>query len=311
MHRSARSCSCPSMASMTQALTSTWNEHVETFLPRGIAGLFFFDGEQIEALADLERSRQVLGSALAALLGLDLVDRLTTDLAVLRRRHRGEQVPEELRQTIEERQQLSRSIGRRRRRRPRQRPRAGSRSSAREKLLLRDDRAHTGPPVETCSSSARPPKRAAAMLRAESGAVEDEIRHELGESAPLLQVASLLQQHVEQVAAGSRGQTRRAVIVDVLTIATTTSAGAARGQGEGRDRDPGDRAVPRRGSRAATRRRRDTERSSGFTDAAAVDVLLAIDAAERRASGLRGSCRASQRGQAELDQAERVLVGDP
>ena len=65
-----------------QALASTWNEHVETFLPRGIAGLFFFDGEQIEALADMDKSRQVLSSALAALLGLDLVDRLVSDLAV-------------------------------------------------------------------------------------------------------------------------------------------------------------------------------------------------------------------------------------
>ncbi len=87
-----------------RTLTSTWNEHVATFLPRGIAGLFFFDGEQIEALADLERSRQVLGSALAALLGLDLVQRLTTDLSVLRRRHRVQQVPENLRQAVEERQ---------------------------------------------------------------------------------------------------------------------------------------------------------------------------------------------------------------
>lgn len=85
------------------ALTSTWNEYVETFIPRGIAGLFFFDGEQIEALADLEQSQDVLRSALAALLGLDLIDRLSTDLAVLRRRHRGAEVPEELRLAVEDR----------------------------------------------------------------------------------------------------------------------------------------------------------------------------------------------------------------
>ena len=92
------------------ALTSTWSEHVETFLPRGIAGLFFFDGEQIEALADMERSRQVLGSALAALLGLDLVERLTADLSVLRRRHRSKQVPDALRESVEERQRTVTSI---------------------------------------------------------------------------------------------------------------------------------------------------------------------------------------------------------
>jgi DNA sulfur modification protein DndD len=81
---------------LDEALTATWAEHVEAFLPRGIAGLFFFDGEQIESLADLDKSRQVLASALAALLGLELVDRLGADLAVLRRRHRSRQVPDEV-----------------------------------------------------------------------------------------------------------------------------------------------------------------------------------------------------------------------
>jgi DNA sulfur modification protein DndD len=87
-------------------LTATWSEQVDTFLPRGIAGLFFFDGEQIEALADIDRSRQVLDSALAALLGLDLVDRLSTDLAVLRRRHRSQNLPNDLRELVEERQRV-------------------------------------------------------------------------------------------------------------------------------------------------------------------------------------------------------------
>jgi DNA sulfur modification protein DndD len=89
---------------LDQTLTATWAEQVEAFLPRGIASLFFFDGEQIESLADLERSRHVLGSALASLLGLDLVDRLTSDLAVLRRRHRARQVPDELRNRLDETQ---------------------------------------------------------------------------------------------------------------------------------------------------------------------------------------------------------------
>lgn len=73
-------------------LTDNWQEYVETFLPRGIAGLFFFDGEQIEALADLDRSREVLRSALDALLGMDLVTRLTDDLTVLRKRHQTEKL---------------------------------------------------------------------------------------------------------------------------------------------------------------------------------------------------------------------------
>jgi len=86
---------------LDQTLSATWNEQVETFLPRGIAGLFFFDGEQIEALADLDRSREVLRVALSSLLGLDMVERLTTDLAVIRRRHAKGRVSDELRQRVD------------------------------------------------------------------------------------------------------------------------------------------------------------------------------------------------------------------
>lgn len=85
-----------------QVLTANWQEYVETFLPRGIAGLFFFDGEQIEALADLDRSREVLRSALDALLGLDLVTQLSADLTVLRKRHQADQLSAAERETIAE-----------------------------------------------------------------------------------------------------------------------------------------------------------------------------------------------------------------
>jgi DNA sulfur modification protein DndD len=75
------------------ALAQDWAEHVESFVPRGIAALFFFDGEKIEALAELEGSRELLGTAIGALLGLDLTERLATDLVVLERRHRESRVP--------------------------------------------------------------------------------------------------------------------------------------------------------------------------------------------------------------------------
>ena len=42
--------------------------------------------------------------------GLDLVERLGTDLAVLRRRHRGAEVPDELRLAIEERKQSATAV---------------------------------------------------------------------------------------------------------------------------------------------------------------------------------------------------------
>ena len=67
-------------------LADSWSEHVERFIPSRISNLFFFDGEKIEAMADLETSSQMLAVGIQALLGLDLVDRLATDLVVLERR---------------------------------------------------------------------------------------------------------------------------------------------------------------------------------------------------------------------------------
>lgn len=73
---------------LDEVLTSQWLEHVDEMLPTEVAPLFFFDGERIEQLADLEKSAQVLSTAVHSLLGLDIVDRLVTDLVVLERRHR-------------------------------------------------------------------------------------------------------------------------------------------------------------------------------------------------------------------------------
>jgi DNA sulfur modification protein DndD len=51
--------------------------------------LFFFDGEKIEGFADIENSTQLLSKAVYSLLGLDLVDRLASDLVVLESRQRA------------------------------------------------------------------------------------------------------------------------------------------------------------------------------------------------------------------------------
>lgn len=69
-------------------LTEAWPDHVEALAPRGVAGLFFFDGEQIEAFADLDAAKELVRTAIGGLLGLDLLDRLQDDLAVLERRNR-------------------------------------------------------------------------------------------------------------------------------------------------------------------------------------------------------------------------------
>lgn len=72
-----------------RVLTEGWNEYVENFIPSDISHLFFFDGEKIEKLADKQRTSQLLTTAIQSLLGLNLVDRLTTDLTVLEKRKRS------------------------------------------------------------------------------------------------------------------------------------------------------------------------------------------------------------------------------
>lgn len=76
---------------LDQLLTEAWAEHIEDLIPVRLSNFFFFDGEKIEALADLERSNDALSVAVHSLLGLDLVDQLATDLVSLERRKRTEQ----------------------------------------------------------------------------------------------------------------------------------------------------------------------------------------------------------------------------
>jgi DNA sulfur modification protein DndD len=71
---------------LDRVLTEHWAEFVEEMLPPRIAPLFFFDGEKIEQFADLQRSSEIIGRAISALLGLDIVERLQLDLDVLQRR---------------------------------------------------------------------------------------------------------------------------------------------------------------------------------------------------------------------------------
>lgn len=71
-------------------LTEHWDEFIEAYLPSRVAHLFFFDGEQIKELAERQSAAEILGTAVHSLLGLDIVDRLQSDLKVLERRKRAE-----------------------------------------------------------------------------------------------------------------------------------------------------------------------------------------------------------------------------
>lgn len=91
-------------------LSQQWAERVDVFVPRGVAELFFFDGEKIETLAELDNARDVLRTAIGSLLGLDLVDRLAADLTIVERNHKANQAPPATQKMLEsQRQKVARA----------------------------------------------------------------------------------------------------------------------------------------------------------------------------------------------------------
>ncbi len=67
-------------------LTETWDEYIENLLPLGISNLFLFDGEQVKELAEQEVPPPVVVDAIEALLGLELIERLSIDIDILVKR---------------------------------------------------------------------------------------------------------------------------------------------------------------------------------------------------------------------------------
>lgn len=289
------------------ALTATWSDYVETFLPRGIAGLFFFDGEQIEALADLDRSRQVLASALAALLGLDLVDRLKTDLAVLKRRHRAQQVPAELRQGVDERWLAVTAA--------RQAEEAASAAVAAARVekeradklafeLTERYRAAGGELLDQREAA----EARASVLKTQLAAYEDELRTELAEAAPLLQISALLTEVASQAQAETAAARQRivtaalnerdaALLAQLRADKLTAKALQAVEQHLAADREARTSAA-------------DVPTITGLGEAVAIEQLVtgALPTAQRRLAQL---LRRRAEVRADLDQAERVVVAIP
>lgn len=69
---------------------SHWQDFIKELVPPGMAQLFFFDGERIQSLAEDEDDLN-LADSIKALLGLDLVDSLHSDLAIYLRKQKMDQ----------------------------------------------------------------------------------------------------------------------------------------------------------------------------------------------------------------------------
>lgn len=65
-----------------------WQDFVNELIPQGVAKLFFFDGEQIQNLAEDEKNNLHLKESFDSLLGLDIIERLSIDLKYLSSRLR-------------------------------------------------------------------------------------------------------------------------------------------------------------------------------------------------------------------------------
>jgi DNA sulfur modification protein DndD len=59
-----------------------WPDFIRSLIPPGVSQLFFFDGEKIKRLAEGHTEGDALAESVKALLGLDLVERLQTDLDI-------------------------------------------------------------------------------------------------------------------------------------------------------------------------------------------------------------------------------------
>ena len=290
-----------------QALGESWAEFIEGFLPRGIAGLFFFDGEQIESLANLDRSRQVLASALAALLGLELVDRLNADLAVLRRRYRSRQLTDELRRhmmqaeaavevALEQEHAAFQAVGE-----------AGNMAAlaAKDAVQAADRyRANGGELFDQRQAY----ESRAAELRKERESLDDELRELAAGSTPLLQISNAVEKLAEQAHREAEAA-REQVVLDVLGSRDLGLLDEFRRAGAGaRILKAADAFLL--ADREQRRQAAQAEPTSGLTNPAPVDFLVnhVLPDVRRRLQSLLGRRAETDM---HLEAAERLLEGIP
>ncbi len=71
---------------LSDTAAEQWQDFLQELIPPGLSQLFFFDGEKIQGIAEDGPNNWALAKAIKALLGLDVVEQLQTDLNIYRRR---------------------------------------------------------------------------------------------------------------------------------------------------------------------------------------------------------------------------------
>ncbi|TMN24168.1 DNA sulfur modification protein DndD [Pseudoxanthomonas sp. X-1] len=176
---------------MDKLATEHWAEHVEEFIPARIAHLFLFDGEKIEGYAELDSAPALIATAVQNLLGLDIVERLATDLSVLERRKRSESsTPAQSKEDDELRDRIE-SLSRSRQQLLRDKSSATNVLDRRERELAAIEerfRREGGSIFEQRTDL----ERSAAAHEQQLAAAQRELRELAADSAPLLLVPDLV-----------------------------------------------------------------------------------------------------------------------
>ncbi len=81
--------------------TSHWQDYINELIPVGVSKFFFFDGEDIQKLVDDSSHDEFLVESIKSLLGLNLVDRLKSDLHIYANRLGKQGSPEPVHEKIE------------------------------------------------------------------------------------------------------------------------------------------------------------------------------------------------------------------
>ena len=85
----------------TELETEHWQDRIDEFIPLGVSQFFFFDGEDIQKLADDSSHDLYLAESIKSLLGINLVERLQADLRIYANRLLKRDSPEPLQKEIE------------------------------------------------------------------------------------------------------------------------------------------------------------------------------------------------------------------